>query len=186
MGLVEATARYGHMTARSDILDAVKSLTARGMAPFLPLDVLVELRGRAYRESTLRTHITHWMCVDSEGHRWPDLDRTGHGQYRLHRADEDVGDQAQPHGRHERQEEQRTPAEAAAPFATDGSWYWEGNVQAAVVAHLSGQGSSSVRVADTASRERGADIVARRGQQRLVVEVKGYPSSVYPRGERSG
>lgn len=55
------------------------------------------------------------------------------------------------------------------------SWYWEGNVQSAVVRYLAGQGYDILRVCDTASRERGKDIEARSGHAKLWVTVKGYP-----------
>jgi hypothetical protein len=63
---------------------------------------------------------------------------------------------------------------------------WEGNVQDAIVAHLRGEGWTIVSAADTASQERGIDIVAERAGRRLLVEVKGYPGTTYARGERAG
>ena len=54
-------------------------------------------------------------------------------------------------------------------------WFWEGNVQAQIVKHLAEQGYQIQSVADTASRERGKDIVARRDGKELWVSVKGYP-----------
>ena len=65
-------------------------------------------------------------------------------------------------------------------------WSWEGNIQTAVVRHLAGTGWAVIRVADTASQERGIDIVAERDDRRLLVEVKGWPSTTYARGERAG
>jgi Holliday junction resolvase-like predicted endonuclease len=65
-------------------------------------------------------------------------------------------------------------------------WAWEGNVQGRVVAHLARTGWHVVAVADTARRERGADIIAERDGSRLFVEVKGWPSTTYARGERAG
>lgn len=41
-------------------------------------------------------------------------------------------------------------------------------------------------VAGTAQRERGVDIEAKRDGQQLLVEVKGWPSTTYARGERAG
>lgn len=54
-------------------------------------------------------------------------------------------------------------------------WYWEGNVQRALVDHLSGWGYTILRHADTARKEHGADIIARGEGIILHVEVKGYP-----------
>jgi hypothetical protein len=65
-------------------------------------------------------------------------------------------------------------------------WGWEGNVQSRVATHLAANGWSIIRVADTAQRERGVDIIAGRDGQRLLVEVKGWLSSNYARGERAG
>ena len=80
------------------------------------------------------------------------------------------------------------PAEnvPAAPPLSEREWDWEGNVQATVVAHLAGTGWIIISAADTARREPGIDIVAERCGRRLLVEVKGWPSTTYARGERAG
>ena len=65
-------------------------------------------------------------------------------------------------------------------------WWWEGNVQAAIARHLTATGWEAVQEADTASQERGIDIVAKRGSRRLAIEVKGYPATVYAAGSRAG
>ena len=54
-------------------------------------------------------------------------------------------------------------------------WYWEGNVQSAVVKHLVVNGHDIIRVCQTASRERGKDIEAKSKIGTLWVTVKGYP-----------
>jgi len=74
------------------------------------------------------------------------------------------------------------------PTATNSAkpWCWEGNVVCAVSSHLTGAGWSIETVADTASKQTGADIFARRGDEVLVVEVKGYPSEVYEYGPKAG
>jgi hypothetical protein len=69
---------------------------------------------------------------------------------------------------------------------TDQDWAWEGNVQSRLVTHLVAHGWSIVQVADTARQERGIDIDAKRDGQRLLIEVKGWPSTTYARGERAG
>jgi hypothetical protein len=77
----------------------------------------------------------------------------------------------------------------AAQNATAGAshtWFWEGNVQAALVRSLVKDGWEIRRVADTSTGEHGVDIEARREGRRLLVEVKGYPTSVYVRGEKRG
>jgi hypothetical protein len=65
-------------------------------------------------------------------------------------------------------------------------WFWEGNVQDALAAYLRAEGWSVDQLADTASRARGIDILARKDGRTLAVEVKGYPSTTYARGEQQG
>jgi hypothetical protein len=74
---------------------------------------------------------------------------------------------------------------ASAEPATS-AWYWEGNVQAAIATHLARRGWQVIRVADTARKERGDDILARRDGRDLVIEVKGYPSVAYADPARVG
>lgn len=57
----------------------------------------------------------------------------------------------------------------------DENWFWEGNVQSKVVNYLVSEGYSIRSVADTASRQRGVDIIAEKNGQALWVSVKGYP-----------
>jgi hypothetical protein len=61
----------------------------------------------------------------------------------------------------------------------------EAAVQARLVAYLVRRGWRVHRVADTASREQGVDIVANDGRRTWAIEVKGYPSHRYadPRRE---
>jgi hypothetical protein len=56
---------------------------------------------------------------------------------------------------------------------------WEGNVQARVCRWLLDEGWNLEQVANTATRERGTDVIARRDEQRVHVEVKGWPSLLY-------
>jgi hypothetical protein len=79
-----------------------------------------------------------------------------------------------------------TVVRSAAQSYDEQEWAWEGNVQSCVVTYLAANGWSILRVADTAQRERGVDIIAERDGQRLLIEVKGWPSSTYARGERAG
>ena len=56
-------------------------------------------------------------------------------------------------------------------------WYWEGNVQAAVVRHLNSVGYRIVSSADTAAHQPGKDIVAiTPSGDTLWVSAKGYPT----------
>lgn len=71
--------------------------------------------------------------------------------------------------------------------ATDRDWFWEGNVQHAVVHHLRTEGWTITFVADTASKEQGIDIEAEKESRELAVEVKGWPSKFYAPGhQRAG
>jgi len=77
-----------------------------------------------------------------------------------------------------------TSGESETP-RTNVEWHTEARVQAAVVSRLVADGWHILRVADTAAREHGLDIEAVRGDERLGVEVKGYPSSTYADPVRS-
>lgn len=71
----------------------------------------------------------------------------------------------------------KPPTAAATATPPEQPWYWEGNVQAALARHLGQAGWKIEQTADTASRERGIDLVATRSGERMAVEVKGYPAS---------
>ena len=75
---------------------------------------------------------------------------------------------------------QKSEVESAKP------WFWEGNVVRAITSHLRGLGWIIEATANTETGESGADIRARREDQILIVEVKGYPSKVYERGPKKG
>jgi hypothetical protein len=60
-------------------------------------------------------------------------------------------------------------------YDPDHPWYWEGNVQARLVAWLRSQGYEIRRVADTASKQQGVDIIAVKNGKELWISVKGYP-----------
>jgi len=71
-----------------------------------------------------------------------------------------------------------TPSTQDAPLpktSTSEPWFWEGNVQAAMVRYLAIQGWIIRSVVDTASRQRGKDIVAERDGKPLWITAKGYP-----------
>lgn len=65
-------------------------------------------------------------------------------------------------------------------------WFWEGHVQARVADHLRDVGWIILAEADTVSRQTGIDLVAERENERLNVEVKGWPSTTYRRGPKAG
>jgi hypothetical protein len=62
----------------------------------------------------------------------------------------------------------------------------EAKVQSFVVSYLVSQGWQIQRVADTASREQGIDILAARDGRTLAVEMKGFPGTAYADPRRSG
>jgi hypothetical protein len=65
-------------------------------------------------------------------------------------------------------------------------WFWEGNVVDRLEAYLKGCGWSTISKADTASRQSGVDLHAKKGDVELLIEAKGYPSTTYQRGINQG
>ena len=170
------------MGAREDVVAAAQRLTARGEKSFGPLDVLAEARsgGSMYPDETIRTQfVAHLSVTDPSDPTTPrrPLRRVARGRYTL-----EVDPAATAPSPASRPPVDSTTEKTA---AID-EWHWEGNVQNAVVADLVGRGWTIVRVADTKSREHGHDVVAERGPERVIVEVKGYPSSRYVSGEKAG
>jgi Holliday junction resolvase-like predicted endonuclease len=64
-------------------------------------------------------------------------------------------------------------------------WFWEGNIRSALARHLEREGW---RVeADGPTVPEGAiDLVAKRDDRVLLLEVKGFPSNVYTQGPKAG
>ena len=104
--------------------------------------------------------------------------------YRLHGQIEHRADQTATHVRDELLV--RGNGSAIPSLSLDESWHTEANVQAAVVTWLAGAGWRIVRVADTATKEHGIDIEAVHGDERVGIEVKGYPSRTYADTTRAG
>ncbi len=65
-------------------------------------------------------------------------------------------------------------------------WPCERNVVESVVSYLSAEGWTIESIVDTETRSPGADIRAVRSGELLIVEAKGYPGTVYARGENKG
>ncbi len=147
------------MTARDEILAAIGRIERRsGQETFTVVEVLDELRrsGSAYKESTVRTHIISRMCANAPDHHavvYRDLERLEHGRYRCLRSGAEPAPLPPP----------PTPAESASGRIT------EDDVKHAVAAHLEAEGYT---VQVKWGKERGIDIDARRGDQRLVIEAK--------------
>ncbi len=76
---------------------------------------------------------------------------------------------------------EKLPANSRSPasqVSDDHTWHWEGHVQDSLLDYLRGQGWTIVSFADTASHERGKDIVASSlDGEEMWVSVKGYPES---------
>ncbi|TDC56649.1 hypothetical protein E1212_01360 [Jiangella ureilytica] len=71
------------------------------------------------------------------------------------------------------------PARSGRASSSAAGWPWEGEVQSLFAAYLREHGWRLVSLADTASREHGVDVVARKDDRRLGAEVKGWPSAGY-------
>lgn len=63
--------------------------------------------------------------------------------------------------------------------ATPTEWHTEANVQALLVNSLERSGWTIESQANTATKERGVDVIATRGGQTVGIEVKGFPSTRY-------
>jgi hypothetical protein len=152
--------------ARDEVLAAASALQQRsGGAPFRPEEVVRELAraGSGYAEQTVRTHVVHHL---SAGPKAP-LERVDRGLYILRALAVGVASDA------ESTVAMATTATAAA------AWPWEGAVQAVFASVLTAHGWSLRSVADTASKQRGVDVLADKAQRRLGAEVKGWPSRGY-------
>ena len=136
-------------------------------------------------DSTIRVHTrgASWN-VDNRSQfasREPFLTKVGHGTFRLATPEEidgwRIGQPADPPA-----PTQRTEAATGLKF----EWHTEANTQHLLVEWLRARGWTIVRAANTATRERGVDVVAERAGERLGVEVKGYPSRFYATGPKKG
>jgi hypothetical protein len=65
-------------------------------------------------------------------------------------------------------------------------WHTEARVQASVVRSLIANEWKIVSVADTAARQHGVDVLARRNDEQIATEVKGFPSRHYANPARAG
>ena len=79
------------MTCRSEIIKAINVLSSKTNRDTFALKEIVRqvlAQTAEYVESTIRTHITSWMCVNTttgHGGMYPDLFKAGRGLYRLNR-----------------------------------------------------------------------------------------------------
>lgn len=65
-------------------------------------------------------------------------------------------------------------------------WPWEGTVQQVFADRLATEGWVIERLADTAKRQHGIDVLASHGSRHLGAEVKGYPSDRYTDPNKTG
>jgi hypothetical protein len=65
-------------------------------------------------------------------------------------------------------------------------WHTEANVQSTLVTALASEGWRILSVANTATKERGTDVIAARDGQTVGIEVKGFPSRGYADPARAG
>lgn len=65
-------------------------------------------------------------------------------------------------------------------------WFWEGNVQGSLAAHLAGEGWEVREAADTESKAPGIDLLATKEDRWLAIEVKSYPNTTYDHGPKRG
>jgi hypothetical protein len=83
--------KVNSMTCRSEINEAMNLLTSNTrLGTFSPKEIILQVQSQTneYQESTIRTHITSWMCVNTvtgHGGLYPDLFKVGRGLYRLNR-----------------------------------------------------------------------------------------------------
>ncbi len=186
------------MTAKDDINRAVDQLEARGRATFSPAEVIAVARalGCTYPDVTLRTVMLTYMqakVVDGTVAAPGGFVRMSRGVYcRLLAGATTSSGLPVPPAPPSTPRPAPLPPPSTAPvdLAPPGmalrAWHWEGNVQSLVIAAIAADGWMIRRVSDTSSREHGIDVEAERDGRRLLVEVKGYPDSVYKRGERAG
>lgn len=181
-------------TARETVLQALAELESEtGNAAHRLVDITRRAMAISpgFQETTIRTYVTSVMCADAPVHHanhTDDLLRVDRGVYRRVRPEDDLAPIRDRADRSVGATRSASAIDADANTSGDAvsEWHWEGNIQAAMVAHLAGSGWLIRSVADTASRQRGVDIIAERGGERMLVEVKGYPSEYYVRGERRG
>ena len=177
-----------HMSAREDLIAAAKSLLAQGVNHFTLAEIMNEARklGSNYADATLRTMVTQHLRIDKRivtgGTGFVMADR---GLYRLESTAEGKSISLSANLVSALFQTQRD--ETRESNSVDGhEWFWEGNIQAALVRHLAADGWRIRRVADTHSREHGIDVEADRNGISLLVEVKGYPSATYRNGPKEG
>lgn len=137
------------MTCRDEVLAAFEALhVATGRHDFSPAEVLAQVRagGSIYKDTTVRTHVGAHLVDDGS------LLRIGPARYRLARM------------------AYLPPDVDERPTAPPGPLLTEDRLKEAMVAWLESDGWTTTVAW---GRQRGIDIDARRGDERLVLEAKG-------------
>lgn len=65
-------------------------------------------------------------------------------------------------------------------------WYYEGNVSSKLVEYFVKQGFKIEKDNSNNIRARGADIIISKRESKEAIEVKGYPTTLYTKGEDKG
>jgi hypothetical protein len=175
------------VTAKDDLVAAGQRLTASGRPTFSPIELISEARshGSTYGDQTLRSMLITSLTAEagsSDSTPGRPFVRAGRARYSL----ATLADSTRPVQVDSTGAPPPPPAPSAVELPPTEEWYWEGNVQGLVVRALAADGWTITRVADTMSREHGHDVVATRDGVTMIVEVKGYPSGRYVRGDRAG
>lgn len=188
-------------SARTSVWEHLREYSATQSAPFTSQEVISWFHRHAPAQAndrTIRTHVRGacWNVGDRSqfSAREPFLTRIDRGVFRRATIDEvqrwrDVNgtDEARLAGQDQAPGDPgalsaATDDNIAMPLsmaAAEGEWHTEANVQALLVTALATDGWRIQSVANTATKEHGIDVIARRDGQTVGVEVKGFPSRAY-------
>ena len=174
------------------VLEAANDLTRRGLTPFELRALILEVQKRDPRRAREVVQPTIQSMTVNAGkgplsRAGKPLERVRHGYYQLRTKPEGAEVTTEPHGSAARTDGTGLAnAEHISTSSPHDDWFWEVNVQETFARHLAKEGWSITSTSDTAARQQGADIVASREKEILIVEVKGYPSDQYVSGSKKG
>lgn len=177
-------ANLGAMSEYATVWERLRDYAATQTGPFTTQEVLSWFRRHVPSQAnaqTVRTHLRGACWNVDDRHQFaskePFLTRLDRGMFRR-ATDAEVAEW--PHRKPlARAIGTSVQAPATSRQEPEDEWHTEANVQASVVRHLATTGWSILSVADTATRQRGIDVVATREGTTVGVEVKGYPSARY-------
>ncbi|MEV6288526.1 hypothetical protein [Kribbella sp. NPDC051770] len=169
------------------VWDRLRDYAAIQPGPFTSQEVLSWFHRHAPSQAsdqTVRTHIRGacWNVVNRSqfSKKEPFLTRLDRGLFRRATSDE-IADWRSGHSSEVRTQQ---PPLRTTPPADE--WHTEANIQSMLVTALATDGWRILSVANTASKERGVDVIASRHGQTVGIEVKGYPSRAYADPSRAG